>query len=364
MHKSPSERFSLCRERVHDDAFEAQLALLMVAPLLNNDLDALTVDYVHKSGIFLRRALTRYVTLALFRLLDKPNDSGRTGITVSIYSLLEMAKAESVLSDAQYRNLVTEIEIIKTSGAEGEYDLVQSIRDLRNIQVAHSLIPWVPTDNIYAHHLFEFTEKIFDYVVSLETMLATATGITLKRFAWERPNIWIKCRPILACRGLEVCLDVMATIFDPIELPSGRNLVTRRDAALLITKLPEAEQQASGRRTAAEIPILIAENGGDAMMAHIAMLRGYGDSAGLHSHRNFDDSASSITRKMPGYAACVATLVKSACFESSEMKLTAASRSSLAAWPQNATSTLKPSATRSATTGTKSESPATSRMSS
>ena len=179
MHKSPSERFSLCRERVHDDAFEAQLALLMVAPLLNNDLDALTVDYVHKSGIFLRRALTRYVTLALFRLLDKPNDSGRTGITVSIYSLLEMAKAESVLSDAQYRNLVTEIEIIKTSGAEGEYDLVQSIRDLRNIQVAHSLIPWVPTDNIYAHHLFEFTEKIFDYVVSLETMLATATGITL-----------------------------------------------------------------------------------------------------------------------------------------------------------------------------------------
>jgi hypothetical protein len=175
-----SERFSRCRERVHDDAFEAQIALLMAAPLLNNDLDAVTVDYVRKSSIFLRRALVRYLTLALFRLLDKPNDSGRTGVTASISSLLKMAKAENVLSDAQYRKLISELETIKTSGADGEYDMVQSIRDLRNIQVAHSLIPWEdPTDNLYAHHLFEFTEKIFDYVVGLETMLATTTGITL-----------------------------------------------------------------------------------------------------------------------------------------------------------------------------------------
>jgi hypothetical protein len=180
MTNTPSERFCRCRERAHDDAFEAQIALLMAAPLLNNDLDALTVDYVRNSCIFLRRALVRYLALALFRLLDKPNDSGRTGITASISSLLEMAKAENVLSDVQYRKLISEIETIKTSGADGEYDLVQSIRDLRNIQVAHSLIPWEdPTDLLYAHHLFEFTEKIFDYVASLETILAAATGITL-----------------------------------------------------------------------------------------------------------------------------------------------------------------------------------------
>jgi hypothetical protein len=91
-----------------------------------------------------------------------------------------MAKAENVLSDTQYRQLTSEIETIKSSGADGEYDLVQSIRDLRNIQVAHSLIPWDdPTDNLYAHHLFEVAEKIFDYVVDLETILAAATGVTL-----------------------------------------------------------------------------------------------------------------------------------------------------------------------------------------
>jgi hypothetical protein len=180
MNNTPSETFSRCRARVHDDAFEAQIALLMAAPLLNNDLDALAIDYVRKSSIFLRRALVRYLTLALFRLLDKPNERGRTGITVSISGLLEMAKAENVLSDTQYRQLTSEIETIKSSGADGEYDLVQSIPDLRNIQVAHSLIPWDdPTDNLYAHHLFEVAEKIFDYVVDLETILAAATGVTL-----------------------------------------------------------------------------------------------------------------------------------------------------------------------------------------
>jgi hypothetical protein len=30
-------------------------------------------------------------------------------------------------------------------------------------------------------------------------------------------------------------------VFDPIELPNGRKLVTLRDAALYITKLPKAE---------------------------------------------------------------------------------------------------------------------------
>src|SRR5579872_3315823 len=113
MTSTTSERFSHCRKRVYDDAFEAQIALLIAAPLLNNDLDALTKDYVRSSCIFLRRALVRYIALALFRLLDKPNDSGRTGVTASISSLLEMAKAESVLTDGQYWNLVWELEAIQ-----------------------------------------------------------------------------------------------------------------------------------------------------------------------------------------------------------------------------------------------------------
>jgi AbiU2 len=178
--KATSEKFRRCRERVHDDAFEAQIALHMATPFLNNDLEALKLDYLRTSGIFLRRSLVRYLALALYRLLDKPNDGGRTGITASISSLLGMAQSEGVLSKEQCQKLTSEIEEIKTSAAEAEYDLVQALRDLRNIQVAHSLIPWEdPTDHLYAYHLIEFAEAIFDFVVRLEEMLAEATGIEL-----------------------------------------------------------------------------------------------------------------------------------------------------------------------------------------
>jgi hypothetical protein len=40
--------------------------------------------------------------------------------------------------------------------------------------------------------------------------------------------------------------------FDPIELASGRNLVTLRDAALYITKLPKAEHEAAEWQAAME----------------------------------------------------------------------------------------------------------------
>jgi hypothetical protein len=63
---------------------------------------------------------------------------------------------------------------------QGEYDLVKALRDLRNIQVAHSLIPWKdPTDQLWAHDLFEFAKAIFEFVVTLEAALAESTGITL-----------------------------------------------------------------------------------------------------------------------------------------------------------------------------------------
>jgi argininosuccinate lyase len=115
------------------------------------------------------------------RLLDKPNDSGKTGVTASISSLLVMAKSEGVLSEAQIQKLISDIEKIKADAAQGEYNLVQALRDLRNIQVAHSLIPWNdPTDQLWAHDLLEFAEAVFDFVVNLETALAEATGVTLK----------------------------------------------------------------------------------------------------------------------------------------------------------------------------------------
>jgi hypothetical protein len=75
------------------------------------------------------------------------------------------------------------------------------------------------------------------------------------------------------------------TFFDPIVLPNGRKLVTLRDAALYITKLPKAEQQVPEWQAAAKVLLLIGEHGGDPMMATIAMMRG------LHRHKPKAESA-------------------------------------------------------------------------
>ena len=98
----------------------------------------------------------------LYGLLDKPNEKGKTGVTASIESLLEMARSEDILSDQQIKAFTAELEKIKAGGPSGEYDLVQAIRDLRNIQVAHSLIPHAdPTDQLWAHDLVDFAEAVF-----------------------------------------------------------------------------------------------------------------------------------------------------------------------------------------------------------
>ena len=60
------------------------------------------------------------------------------------------------------------------------------------------------------------------------------------------------------------------TFFDSIKLPTGRKLVTLRDAANYIVKLPKAEQHGPKWQAAAEVLMLIGEHGGDPMMAHIA----------------------------------------------------------------------------------------------
>jgi hypothetical protein len=60
-------------------------------------------------------------------------------------------------------------------------------------------------------------------------------------------------------------------IFDPIELPSGRKLVTLRDAAEFISKLPEVGHALPHWVTAIECLTLVAEHNGPTMFARIAM---------------------------------------------------------------------------------------------
>jgi hypothetical protein len=63
------------------------------------------------------------------------------------------------------------------------------------------------------------------------------------------------------------------TFDDPIPLPRGRQLVTLRDAALYITKLPEAEHDAPEWQAAMQALLLVAENGGPTMLARIGVMR-------------------------------------------------------------------------------------------
>ena len=134
---------------------------------------------IHYSiGVFLRRALTRYLGLVVSRLLDKP-ENGKTGITASIASLLEMARDEAIFTPAQVQGFISEFEEIKKAAA-GEYDLVRALRDLRNIHLAHKLIPWQePGADVAGHHLIEFAEAISNFANTLDRAIAEATSFSL-----------------------------------------------------------------------------------------------------------------------------------------------------------------------------------------
>jgi len=60
---------------------------------------------------------------------------------------------------------------------------------------------------------------------------------------------------------------------EPIPLPKGRQLVTLRDAATYITKLPEAEHIAREWQASMEALILVATLGGPTMFARIGVMR-------------------------------------------------------------------------------------------
>ena len=134
MNKTTSDRFSTCRRLVRGDAFEAQIGAHMATPLLNTrGLEKLGEHYA--SGVFLRRALTRYIALVLCRLLEKP-ERGQTGETASIASLLDMANSERILGQDQVQTFTSNFDKVKAEAANKEYDLVQAFRDLRTIQLA------------------------------------------------------------------------------------------------------------------------------------------------------------------------------------------------------------------------------------
>jgi hypothetical protein len=60
---------------------------------------------------------------------------------------------------------------------------------------------------------------------------------------------------------------------EPIELPKGKKLVTLRDAAEYITKLPKAEHDAEEWLAVMKALLLVAESDGPTMFARIGVMR-------------------------------------------------------------------------------------------
>jgi hypothetical protein len=67
--------------------------------------------------------------------------------------------------------------------------------------------------------------------------------------------------------------DWSQKFFDPIPLPSRAPLRTLRDAAQYVLALPPAEQRETRWQTAASVLKMVAETGGDPMMARIGMMK-------------------------------------------------------------------------------------------
>jgi hypothetical protein len=74
--------------------------------------------------------------------------------------------------------------------------------------------------------------------------------------------------------------------YEPIPLPKGRQLVTLKDAATYITKLPEAEHTEPEWQAAIEALMLVATLGGPTMFARIGVMR----ALNRHAERVFNSS--------------------------------------------------------------------------
>src|ERR1700731_4028671 len=59
----------------------------------------------------------------------------------------------------------------------------------------------------------------------------------------------------------------------PIQPPQGKKLVTLKDAAAYILKLPESKQQSPEWQAAAEAVMMAAEDRGPLMHTHVGMMR-------------------------------------------------------------------------------------------
>jgi hypothetical protein len=117
-------------------------------------------------------------------------------------------------------------------------------------------------------------------------------GSEIRSGLWVRPCNFdiLHCQPFDTLGnhswyfGLAVC-DLLRAVsviiglswkqrfFDQIPVPGRKSLITLRDAALNITKLPKAEHEAKEWQVAMQALLLVAEHNGPTMFARIGIMR-------------------------------------------------------------------------------------------
>src|SRR3984893_6612169 len=128
-------------------------------------------------------------------------------------------------------------------------------------------------------------------------MLAAAMRNTARRLKPPSPTAGSRCiRPVPICRSPKPGQNCSRSgvnsvswdqrFYDPIILPGRKPLVTLRDAALYIAKLPKAEHDADGWQAAMQALLLVAEHDGPTMFARIGVMR----ALNRHIERVFDPS--------------------------------------------------------------------------
>jgi hypothetical protein len=80
-------------------------------------------------------------------------------------------------------------------------------------------------------------------------------------------------------------------------LPSGKKLITLRDAAEYITELPKAEHDTPEWQSAMEALLLVAENSGPPMFARTGVMR----ALNRHVEQVFDSSRKEGRQKLARY---------------------------------------------------------------
>jgi len=147
--------------------------------------------------LFLRRSLTRYLALAVCRLLEKSKEDGATGKSASVEGFLLLARKESAVSQGLLDRIEKAWGSVRSTASRDGYDLISALFFLRNTQLAHSLIPHSTEDEVWAHDLLGFSQSIFGFVVNHETAVASELGVTFsdlpaaaKAFERECEQFW------------------------------------------------------------------------------------------------------------------------------------------------------------------------------